>query len=1305
MRYQPTLGRTGAVSEQVLCTEADVVTQEKREYLINTLLPAAINWMQSALSVRRVQGNLRLTNPMQDSFCCAPSAGYCYAFVCCNRHFPVEYRTTGIADSDYLLIVTARPTAGNVLAWATECQADQFGRPLCGHANIAPARMSTSASDLSAQVGVVTHEVMHALGFSRNKFSQFREPVNLTRLAFTNVMSVTYDNNLLKTVSRIISPSVVNFLKVHWNCDSWSAIGGELEDGGGSGTAGSHWEKRVFMNEFMNPTSEPVMIRSGLTLSLLQDSGWYQVDMSVADRYSWGAGQGCNFARLKCNDGWSSAYFCRTVNEAGCTADMRFQGTCNLNVNPYLSYPAQFQYFAGQAGAGGNDQFADYCPYFQLQSTRDCSNPQSVAYFFYGERPGSGARCFRGTYQLAAVQSPPEMHGGCLQTGCNRLTNLLEVTLMSTPNSVVITCPQAGGTLDVSQFASGRFTGTLICPPASQFCTGRPCDIQDCSGKGRCNPDDGSCTCDAGYYGRPEPGRPANKVYSCQLRRCPGYNATSGVECSGNGQCDAQLGICTDGVITNAPGCFPGWRGDSCNARGCPSRNGQFCSGQGFCEVDGRCTCQAGYIGSACSLTDCPAASFFNTTTNRTTTQRCSGDNGVCNLDAGVCECVDGRDGGGSSFFFQGSACGTRRTGARPYLALNYTGEVDEVTNVTGASYFTQLTHKVYQYFSFNVPSIQYTIILSLRLLDVAQSDWVYLTANYEGDGRPSATAAAFTGVTSADEFSTVITLSPPTSSANSGSGAFSRTGRVLVAVVYTGGNAGSTVRAIANLERDGCAVLKCQHGTCRNGRCVCDTSTVAGSSLVTGWSGPLCENPDCPGTPDCNGGKRGACVVPPAAFNAAGVAVRGNYPACQCKGIFSGASCAEYSSLTQAGTVAVGTRDAGWSSTNTWLGLLSPGINVVPNDDRTAFFVKNDGTGARVLNSTFTGRLEAGGSINLFVLDQGRVLQTSTFGMRGTLGLYYRLDASSAARSDPMLLGDSDAPPTLTSYRDFQESAWRSGSKVQEISTVLNPSASPDGDFYVVSVFNGRYAQDAMPFSVYVELSTGCPQTLRGCSGHGACLYTCACDQGWEGIRCETYVPTLQPWVPGQVIEPSPSPSPSSSYSPAPVNVTTTGNGTAVNGTSTQEPGGAGINATGTGAGTNATGTGNATRLLYAQVAAPAAAAVALVNPATPQQPLSLFARLLQGNSDTLDPFATVVPVAGATYGRVDTEFIAPGAFTVYIMEIADSSMEVRVDMASTSVGRASEPMLKVAWSSRRGNNDVGELSSDNTEYRTPHP
>ena len=62
---------------------------------------------------------------------------------------------------------------------------------------------------------------------------------------------------------------------------------------GGSGTAGSHWEKRLVANEFMNPqvADNPVLF-SALTLALFEDTGWYKPNYGAAQHLPWGYKQG-----------------------------------------------------------------------------------------------------------------------------------------------------------------------------------------------------------------------------------------------------------------------------------------------------------------------------------------------------------------------------------------------------------------------------------------------------------------------------------------------------------------------------------------------------------------------------------------------------------------------------------------------------------------------------------------------------------------------------------------------------------------------------------------------------------------------------------------------------------------------------------------------------------------------------------------------------------------------------------------------------------------------------------------------------
>lgn len=79
------------------------------------------------------------------------------------------------------------------------------------------------------------------------------------------------------TTQRIITPRVKEAVRQQFGCDTLR--GADLEDDGGSGTMGSHWEQRLFEGEMMDGVGGSVThtsrhVLTNLTLSLLEDSGW-----------------------------------------------------------------------------------------------------------------------------------------------------------------------------------------------------------------------------------------------------------------------------------------------------------------------------------------------------------------------------------------------------------------------------------------------------------------------------------------------------------------------------------------------------------------------------------------------------------------------------------------------------------------------------------------------------------------------------------------------------------------------------------------------------------------------------------------------------------------------------------------------------------------------------------------------------------------------------------------------------------------------------------------------------------------------
>lgn len=57
-----------------------------------------------------------------------------------------------------------------------------------------------------------------------------------------------------------------------FGCDTLDGV--EVEDGGGPGSAGSHWEKRLLGYEVMTASASKRPALSMFTLALFEDSGW-----------------------------------------------------------------------------------------------------------------------------------------------------------------------------------------------------------------------------------------------------------------------------------------------------------------------------------------------------------------------------------------------------------------------------------------------------------------------------------------------------------------------------------------------------------------------------------------------------------------------------------------------------------------------------------------------------------------------------------------------------------------------------------------------------------------------------------------------------------------------------------------------------------------------------------------------------------------------------------------------------------------------------------------------------------------------
>ncbi|CAI8606411.1 unnamed protein product [Vicia faba] len=525
------------------CTSEDISGQDKKHRLRKALGQTA-DWFRRALAVEPVKGNLRLSGYSA----CGQDGGV---------QLPRGYVEEGVSDADLVLLVTTRPTTGNTLAWAVACERDQWGRAIAGHVNVAPRHLTAEAETLLS--ATLIHEVMHVLGFDPHAFTHFRDERRRRR---NKVTEQVMDEKIGRIVTRVVLPRVVMHSRHHYAAFSGNFTGLELEDGGGRGTSGSHWEKRLLMNEIMTGSVDTRSVVSKMTLALLEDSGWYKANYSMADRLDWGRNQGTEFVTSPCNL-WKGAYHCNSTQFSGCTYNREAEGYC-----PILTYsgdlPQWAQYFP-QANKGGQSSLADYCTYFVAYSDGSCTDTNSARApdRMLGEVRGSNSRCMASSLvRTGFVRGSMTQGNGCYQHRC--INNTLEVAV----DGMWRACPQAGGSI---QFDG--FNGALICPAYYELCnTDTVVDSRKCPNACNFNGDcvDGSCQCFLGFHG-----------HDCSRRSCPR-------NCTGNGLC-LNNGICE---------CKPGYTGIDCSTAVCDeqcSLHGGVCD-NGTCEFRcsdyGKYTCQ-----------------------------------------------------------------------------------------------------------------------------------------------------------------------------------------------------------------------------------------------------------------------------------------------------------------------------------------------------------------------------------------------------------------------------------------------------------------------------------------------------------------------------------------------------------------------------------------------------------------------------------------------------------------------------------------------------------------------------------------
>jgi hypothetical protein len=251
-------------------------------------------------------------------------------------------------------------------------------------------------------VAILVHEITHVLGFSSGLYGSFRDANNVQLgdskvYSSRNVLPAPYT----KTVNVVFTPKALAAAQAYFGCSTITGL--ELEDGGGGGTAGSHWEKRIMEEDWMCGIASTFPIYSNITMSFLEDMGWYLTDKSKVNLTrptDLGRNEGCSFVNKACASWPTDISGVVAKNEwvqvggQFCTPNRLYKGTSTYSTT-VAGIPTNMRYFASST-TGGYDSYADYCPRVQGYQDGNCrptNSSASTAWTGYREIFGPSSMC------------------------------------------------------------------------------------------------------------------------------------------------------------------------------------------------------------------------------------------------------------------------------------------------------------------------------------------------------------------------------------------------------------------------------------------------------------------------------------------------------------------------------------------------------------------------------------------------------------------------------------------------------------------------------------------------------------------------------------------------------------------------------------------------------------------------------------------------------------------------------------------------------------------------------------------------
>ena len=355
-----------------------------------------------------------------------------------------------LKNDDVVIFPSFYKVADNVLAAARFCLTESK-RPIAGNLYLNPNLSFDIVNSDIYMKNLLLHEISHILVFHPILFDQLNM---LTRK--NSAYYITSTKALLKA-------------RQHFNCPTLSGI--PLENQGGEGSAGSHWETQYMLGDYMISTDYSDFVLSDITLALFEDSGFYKVNYYSGGLFKFGKNKGCDFLNKKCIDNGillSEEEFCNVPRYPICSGSKTFKGVCGIydySVTDEV-IPPEYQYF-DNPNYGGY-LAANFCPVSAIQDSEtnyfpdSCKVGTSTLHSDFGEKMGDNSFCFVSSLlPTSTTLNDTEPQTICYKVQCDSSKKQIIVSV----GSQNVICPTLGGEIIPSQFK-----GSIICPKYYDIC-------------------------------------------------------------------------------------------------------------------------------------------------------------------------------------------------------------------------------------------------------------------------------------------------------------------------------------------------------------------------------------------------------------------------------------------------------------------------------------------------------------------------------------------------------------------------------------------------------------------------------------------------------------------------------------------------------------------------------------------------------------------------------------------------------------------------------------------------------------------